>query len=63
MREKSATDCVVKRHAHYLGFQFDKQIFTQLAEITSLEHHSITMGVNQSKTLIANLLTSSVSFA
>jgi len=31
-------------------FQSDKQIFTQQAEITSLEHHSITMGMYQSKT-------------
>jgi len=31
-------------------FQPDKQIFTQPAKITSLEHHSITMGINQSRT-------------
>jgi len=56
---QSVTDCVVKKHAHYLGFSSDKQIFT----LVSFEHQLMTVRMLVSKQNIftnENLLTHSV---
>jgi len=56
---QSVTDCIVKRHAHYLGFESDKQIFT----LASFEHQLMIMWMLVSKQNIFtddNLLTHSV---
>jgi len=56
---QSVTDCVVKTHAHYLGFCSDKQIFT----LASLQHHFMTVWMllsKQNKFTDDNLLTHSV---
>jgi len=54
-------DCLVKRHADYLGFQSDKQTFT----LASLEYHLMTVWMLVLKQNIFtddNLLTHSVLF-